>query len=148
MLGMAGLKTIACWSGALMILSACLTASAGQAQNRNQGYPYSIMAPEPGTFPGVIPPRRSMAHPLTPSKPPRRRTPSQPRAIPQAPPPIVVPGLGTPVPSLQPVPRGSVPGGGAETFSDRAIRCSQQSSMFNVPTTSAGSYMHSCSMGP
>jgi hypothetical protein len=146
MRGMAGSKTIACWFAGLM-LSASFTASAAQAQNRNQGYPYSIMAPEPGTFPGVIPPRRSMAHPLTPSKP-RIRTPSHPRAVPQAPPPIVVPGLATPVPSLQPVPRGSVPGGGAETFNDRAIRCSQQSSMFNVPTTSVGSYMHSCTMGP
>jgi hypothetical protein len=105
------------------------------------------MAPEPGTFPGVIPPRRSMAHPLTPSKPPRRSAPRR-ATIPQAAPPIVVPGVATPIPNLQPVPRGSVPGGGAETFNDRAIRCSQQSSMFNVPTTSVGSYMHSCSMGP
>jgi hypothetical protein len=143
---MGGSKPIACCFVAL-ILSACLAAPAAQAQNRKQGYPYSIMAPEPGAFPGVIPPRRSMAHPLTPSKPPRR-TPSQPRAIPQAAPPIIVPGVATPIPSLQPVPRGSVPGGGVETFNDRAIRCSQQSSMFNVPTTSAGSYMHSCAMGP
>jgi hypothetical protein len=145
---MSGSKPIACWFAALMILSACLTAPAAQAQNRKQGYPYSIMAPEPGTFPGVTPPRPSMAHPLTPSEPQRRTTTTQPRNIPQAAPPIVVPGVATPVPNLQPVPRGSVPGGGAETFNDRAIRCSQQSSMFNVPTTSVGSYMHSCSMGP
>jgi hypothetical protein len=144
MLRMRGSNAIACWFG--ILLTTCLVAPA-QAQNRNRGYPYSIMAPEPGTFPGVIPPRRSMAYPLTPSKPPRR-TLSQPRAIPQAAPPIFVPGVATPIPNLQPVPRGSVPGGGAETFNDRAIRCSQQSSMFNVPTTSVGSYMHSCSMGP
>ena len=143
---MAGSKRIVCCFVAL-ILSACFAAPAAQAQNRTQGYPYSIMAPEPGAFPGVIPPRRSMAHPLTPSKPPRR-TVTRPRAIPQPARPIVVPGVATPIPNLQPVPRGSVPGGGAETFNDRAIRCSQQSSMFNVPTTSAGSYMHSCAMGP
>jgi hypothetical protein len=146
MLRMRGLQTIACWLGMLALMM-CVAVPPAHAQNRNQGYPYSIMAPEPGTFPGVIPPRRSMAHPLTPSKP-SRGAPSQPRAIPQAAPPIVVPGVATPIPNLQPVPRGSVPGGGAETFSDRAIRCSQQSSMFNVPTTSVGSYMHSCSMGP
>jgi hypothetical protein len=121
--------------------------STAQAQSRNHENPYSIMAPEPGTFPGVMPPQRSMAHPLTPSKPPPRSV-IRPRPIPQPAPPIVVPGLATPVPNLQPVPRGSVPGGRVETFNDRAIRCSQQSSMFNVPTTGVGSYMHSCTMGP
>jgi hypothetical protein len=145
MLWMPGLQITACWLGMLALMT--LLVAPADAQNRNQGYPHSIMAPEPGTFPGVIPPRRSMAHPLTPSKPPRRSAPRR-ATIPQAAPPIVVPGVATPIPNLQPVPRGSVPGGGAETFNDRAIRCSQQSSMFNVPTTSVSSYMHSCSMGP
>jgi hypothetical protein len=142
---MAGAKTIACWLG-MLALTACLVGPA-HARDRNQGYPYSIMAPEPGTFPGVIPPRKSMAYPLRPSKPLRRAV-TQPTAIPQPAPPIVVPGVATPIPSLQPLPRGGVPGGGTETFNDRAIRCSQQSSMFNVPTTSVGSYMHSCALGP
>jgi hypothetical protein len=146
MSGMARCGTV-CSGLAALLLSAGLAIPAAQAQNRNQGYPYSIMAPEPGTFPGVIPPRRSMAHPLTPSKLPRRQV-TRPTVIPQAAPPIVVPGVAQPIPNLQPVPRGSVPGGGTETFNDRAIRCSQQSSMFNVPTGSVGSYMHSCALGP
>ena len=139
-------QSLSCGLLALLVSTGFLLPA--QAQNRSEGYPYYIMAPEPGTFPGVIPPRRSMAHPLQPSKSPRRTTITQPRTIPQAAPPILVPGVAQPVPNLQPVPRGSVPGGGTETFNDRAIRCSQQSSMFNVPTGSVGSYMHSCAMGP
>lgn len=136
-----------CCGLAALVLSVCSAMPAAQAQSRNQAYPYSILAPEPGTFPGVIPPRRSMAHPLTPSKPPRRKAVPRTVEISRAAPPTFVPGM-QPVPNLQPLSRGSVPGGGSETFNDRAIRCSQQSSMFNVPTTSVGSYMHSCTMGP
>jgi hypothetical protein len=144
-------KALSCGVAAV-VLCGCLTAPAAEARRRSKPVQpsqpsYYIMAPEPGTFPGVIPPRRSMAHPLNPSKHPRR-TVTEPTAIPQPAPPIVVPGVAQPIPNMAPLPRGSVPGGGTETFSDRAIRCSQQSGMSNVPTGSVGSYMHSCSMGP
>jgi len=108
--------------------------------------PYDIMKPEPGT-PGVVNPYVSP-----------RRTPQRPRRVPRAqrpefspeprwrdtPPPIVIPGTGQVVPSVPVVPRGSVPGGGAESFGDRAARCAHQSGLAGVPNDQRGTYMGTC----
>jgi hypothetical protein len=39
----------------LMLVSVCAGMSMAQAESRNQGHPYSIMAPEPGTLPALSP---------------------------------------------------------------------------------------------
>ncbi|MGN6462404.1 MAG: hypothetical protein ACTHLY_14520, partial [Pseudolabrys sp.] len=59
-------------------------------------------------------------------------------------PPIVIPGTGQVVPSVPIVPRGSVPGGGAESFGDRAARCAHQSGLAGVPNDQRGTYMGTC----
>jgi hypothetical protein len=59
------------------------------------------------------------------------------------PPPVIVPN-GPVVQSLPPVNQGVVPGGGRETFSDRAVRCTHQGALYGVPGAQQGSYMSSC----
>lgn len=104
--------------------------------------PYSIMKPEPGT-PGVVNPYRSPRRtPQRPARVPRAPTPEQRYVAP--PPPIVMPGTGQVVPSVPIVPRGSVPGGRAETFGDRAARCAHQAGLAGLPADQRGSYMGSC----
>jgi hypothetical protein len=108
--------------------------------------PYSIMRPEPAT-PGVAPPYRSPrgsgqhVKPL-PKSPPKAK-PSRQRTY-APPPPIVVPETGRVVPSVPPVPRGSVPGGGAENFGDRAARCAHQGGLAGLPNDQQNSYMGTC----
>jgi len=104
--------------------------------------PYSIMRPEPG-MPGVATPyrspRRSRQHvkPLPKAKPPRQRSDAPP-------PPIVMPETGRVVPSVPLVPRGSVPGGGSESFGDRAARCAHQGGLAGLPNDQRNSYMGTC----
>lgn len=126
---------------ATILLSLGLLAVGAPAHAASDG-PYDIMRPEPRT-PGVANPYVSP-----------RRTPQRPRRVPRAqspeqrwrdtPPPIVIPGTGQVVPSVPIVPRGSVPGGGAESFGDRAARCAHQSGLAGVPGDQRGTYMGTC----
>jgi hypothetical protein len=103
---------------------------------------YSIMAPEPG-----VPPRYRSPRGL-PQRPDSAQTrPAPPPAINIAKPapPIVLPN-GQSVPNLPPVRQGIVPGGGRETFGDRAARCAHQSGLYGVPAGQQNAYMHSCTM--
>jgi hypothetical protein len=102
--------------------------------------PYSIMAPEPWLAPKYNSPRN------LPQKPDRTRTQPLPRSSVgsvASPPPTVLPN-GQSVPNLPTVNRGFVPGGGAETFGDRAARCAHQSGLYGVPAGQQGAYMSSC----
>jgi len=101
---------------------------------------YDIVAPEPG----VVTPRQPLrglqdrpdtawTQPLAPSARPRVAQP----------PPIVLPN-GQIVPSLPPADRGLAPGGGAESFGDRAARCAHQSGLYGVPGEQRHNYMHLC----
>ena len=118
-----------------------LVAVGAPAQAAGNG-PYDIMKAEPAT-PGVAPPyrspRRSRQHvkPLPKAKPPRQRSDAPP-------PPIVVPQSGRVVPSVPVVPRGSVPGGGRESFGDRAARCAHQGGLAGLPNDQQNSYMGTC----
>src|SRR5690606_11214775 len=104
--------------------------------------PYSIMRPEPGT-PGVAPPYRSPRHSRGRVKPGPKAEPPRQRSY--APlPPIVMPETGRVVPSVPIVPRGAVPGGGAETFGDRAARCAHQGGLAGLPNDQQNSYMGTC----
>lgn len=126
---------------AAIVLSLGLLAAGAPAHAASDG-PYDIMKPEPRT-PGVANPYVSP-----------RRTQQRPRRVPPAqapeqrwrdtPPPIVMPGTGQVVPSVPVVPRGSVPGGGAESFGDRAARCAHQSGLAGLPGDQRGTYMGTC----
>jgi hypothetical protein len=119
------------------MVAAAMPVSAGSDDSA-----YSIMRPEPGT-PGVAPSYRSP-----------RRTPQQVKPLPKAksprqrsytvPPPIVMPETGRVVPSVPIVPRGAVPGGGAESFGDRAARCAHQGGLAGLPNDQQNSYMGTC----
>jgi hypothetical protein len=103
---------------------------------------YSIMRPEPGT-PGVAPSYRSPHRTRQHVKPlPKAKSPRQPSYV--SPPPIVMPETGRVVPSIPIVPRGAVPGGGAESFGDRAARCAHQGGLAGLPNDQQNSYMGTC----
>jgi hypothetical protein len=147
-------KLVAAQLALAALAGASVFVGPAQAETRLRHDPYSIMAPEPGT--------RSTAAP-EPWLSPKYRSPHGLRQRPHAArphppvrgpsvhvvrpaPPIVLPN-GQVVPNLPPVRRGIVPGGGTETFSDRASRCATQSALNNVPGDQKTTYMHSCTMG-
>lgn len=125
----------------LMFGLLAVDAAAGGARAADDS-PYSIMKPEPRT-PGVVDPYRSPRRtPQRPARVPRSPSPQQRHVAP--PPPIVVPQTGQVVPSQPILPRGAVPGGGAESFGDRAARCAHQAGLAGLPADQRGSYMGSC----
>lgn len=123
---------------------AALTTGA-QAQGRSQGYPYSIMTPEPWLAPKYRTPRGLERPARTQSEGYPKRSRSN-RGIALAKPPSIVPGVRRPIPNLAPVNRGYVPGGGTETFGDRVSRCAHQQALFRVPGSASSVYMHNCAM--
>lgn len=126
---------------AAIVLSLGLLAAGAPAHAASDG-PYDIMKPEPCT-PGVanpyVSPRRTQqrSRRVLPAQAPEQRWRD-------TPPPIVMPGTGQVVPSVPVVPRGSVPGGGAESFGDRAARCAHQSGLAGLPGDQRGTYMGTC----
>jgi hypothetical protein len=114
------------------------TASAG-ARDRFSD-PYSIMAPEPWLAPKYQSPPGLPQRPRA-ARPRPHRSPTV--TVAPTPPPVIVPN-GPVVQSLPPVNHGIVPGGGRETFSDRAVRCTHQGALYGVPGSQQGSYMSSC----
>jgi hypothetical protein len=118
-----------------------LSAGADSALARDRlGDSYSIMAPEPWLAPRHQSPRGI----------PREPNAARPRPVPQPTPrvarpapPVVLPN-GQVIPNLPPVNQGIVPGGGRETFGDRALRCSHQAGVYGVPGDQRSVYMHSC----
>jgi hypothetical protein len=124
---------------AAMVLVSVLAPTAG-ARDRLERDPYSIMAPEPWLAPKYRSPRN------LPQRPDSARTRPLPRpslGVAKPAPPIVLPN-GQIVPNLPPVRQGIVPGGGRETFGDRAVRCAHQSGLYGVPGDQRHTYMHTC----
>jgi hypothetical protein len=113
--------------------------AAGQGTLRDSGN-YNIMAPEPWLPPKYQSPRGLPQQPKD-AKPRPTQPPSIDIAKPA--PPTVLPS-GRIVPNLPPVRQGIVPGGGVETFGDRAARCAHQSGLYGVPAGQQNTYMHSC----
>jgi hypothetical protein len=136
---MARLTHIACWiAAAAVAVGAAFPTAALARERRHASDPYSIMAPEPWVAPKHRSPRG------IPRKPDRARPQPVPAPRVATPaPPIVLPN-GQVVPNLPPVNRGVVPGGGRETFGDRAARCAHQSGLYGVPGDQRHNYMHSC----
>src|ERR1700722_3448123 len=158
----------------LIVGLALVTAASAAAQARDiemggdSNYPYSIMAPEPGTgHHGAAARSRhikspSAVKPLA-EQPPRTyfhavRGSSGvvlPTPLPKTqliPPeggsaPIIHTGpqeqAPTVLPGMNPIP--NLPHG-TETFQDRASRCAQQQGLYGVPATATGIYMHTCAM--
>jgi len=115
--------------------------AAGQGTLREgSGDNYNIMAPEPWLPPKYRSPRGLPQRPKD-AKP--RPTPPPSVDIAKPAPPTVLPS-GRIVPNLPPARQGVVPGGGRETFQDRAARCAHQSGLFGVPMGQQQTYMHSC----
>lgn len=106
---------------------------------------YSIMVPEKGARreqpePWLAPkyrsPRGTVKHVVI----PHSRTIPQPQAA--TPPPIVVPQTGRVLPNLPTVP-GAGPGG-AETFQDRAARCTHQAGVYGSAAGNRNNYIGTC----
>jgi hypothetical protein len=116
-----------------------LCAGATAAERDRVSDPYSIMAPEPWVAPKYRSPRKLPQQPDT----ARTRPARPPAGVAKPAPPTVLPN-GQAVPNLPPVRQGIVPGGGTETFGDRAARCAHQSGLYGVPAGKQGTYMHSC----
>jgi hypothetical protein len=156
-------------------LALAIAASAAvQARDIEMGgdsnYPYSIMAPEPGTghhgavtsarsqhikSPGAVKPLaerplRTYFHAVRGSSGVVLPTPLLKTQL--IPPeggsaPIIHTGpqeqAPTVLPGMNPIP--NLPHG-TETFQDRASRCAQQQGLYGVPATATGIYMHTCAM--
>jgi hypothetical protein len=115
--------------------------AAGQGTLRDSSRDnYNIMAPEPWLPPKYQSPR---GLPQRPKNAQPRPTPPPSIDIVKPAPPTVLPN-GQTVPNLPPVRQGIVPGGGRETFQDRATRCAHQSGLYGVPAGQQNTYMHSC----
>jgi hypothetical protein len=121
-------------------------------------YPYSIMAPEPGTHrrtpSQAVKPLAKSAHvhvmtargssgsvlptplPRTQAIPPEGGAIAATPALPQQQGPTMLPGM-NPIPNLP---------HGPETFQDRASRCAHQQGLYGVPATASNQYMSACSM--
>jgi hypothetical protein len=131
------------WRTALAAASLGLLLQAWPAGARDREAfddPYSIMTPEPWLAPKHNSPRGIPKRPKA-AKP--RHTPAPPVEVARPAPPVVLPN-GQVVPSLPPAPRGFVPGGGAETFGDRAIRCSHQAGVYGITPGQQPTYMGAC----
>jgi hypothetical protein len=123
----------------IIVLAAGFAASA-KAQDRIDRDNYNIMASEPWLPPKYRSPR---GLPQRPKNAQPRPTPPPSVDIAKPAPPVVLPS-GRSVPNLPPVRQGIVPGGGRETFGDRAVRCAHQSGLYGVPAGQQNTYMHSC----
>ena len=148
--------------------------AAAQARDIEMGgdsnYPYSIMAPEPGSghHRGTAAVRSQHIKSPGAEKPLAARPPHTssyavrgssgvvlPTPLPKTqliPPeggsaPIIHTGpreqAPTVLPGMNPIP--NLPHG-TETFQDRASRCAQQQGLYGVPATATGIYMHTCAM--
>jgi hypothetical protein len=136
----------------------------------DSNYPYSIMAPEPGTgHHGAAASARSRYIKSSSAvKPLAERPPRTSFHVVRGSSGVVLP---TPLPKTQLIPPegGSAPiihtgpqeqgltvlpgmnpipnlPHGTETFQDRASRCAQQQGLYGVPSTATGIYMHTCAM--
>ena len=116
-----------------------LAAAQGTLRGGDNGN-YNIMAPEPWLPPKYQSPR---GLPQRPKNAQPRPTPPPSIDIAKPAPPTVLPS-GRIVPNLPPSRQGIVPGGGRETFQDRAARCAHQSGLYGVPAGQQQTYMHSC----
>jgi hypothetical protein len=158
-------------SGLALVIAANAAAQARDIEmGGDSNYPYSIMAPEPGTG------HHSAA---APARTRHNKSPSAVKPLAEQPPRtsfhavhgssgVVLP---TPLPKTQLIPPegGSAPiihtgpqeqgptvlpgmkpipnlPHGTETFQDRASRCAQQQGLYGVPATATGIYMHTCAM--
>jgi hypothetical protein len=158
-------------SGLALVIAASAAAQARDIEmGGDSNYPYSIMAPEPGTgHHGAAAPARSphIKSPVA-EKPLAARRPRTSSYVVRGSSGVVLP---TPLPKTQLIPPegGSAPiihaapqqqgptvlpgmnpipnlPHGTETFQDRASRCAQQQGLYGVPATATGIYMHSCAM--
>jgi hypothetical protein len=157
-----------------LISSLIVLTTYGIAQARDvemggdSNYPYSIMAPEPGTgHHGVSARSRHLESPSA-EKPLAARPPRTSSYAVRGSSGVVLP---TPLPKTQLIPPegGSAPiiraapqeqgptvlpgmnpipnlPHSTETFQDRASRCAQQQGLYGVPATATGIYMHTCAM--
>lgn len=132
-----------------IVLLAATAMLAGSARAQN-GYSimqddYSIMKPEKGTRaaqpePWLAPkyksPRGTVKHVVI----PRSKTVQPPNTT--VPPPIIVPQTGQAIPNL-PTVSGAGPGG-AETYQDRASRCTHQAGVYGQAAGDRNAYIGTC----
>ena len=125
------------WLIALMALTTVVSAVPARAQSDDDRY--NIMRPEPWLAPKYRSPRGTLQKPVRLPSPPPVETH---RMAP--PPPIVMPETRRVLPNLPVVRQGSVPGGKAESFGDRASRCTHQAGVYGVAPDQRGSYIGTC----
>jgi len=165
-----GAAALGCFVAALLATTMSATAQARDIEMGGDGnYPYSIMAPEPGTghHRGIATRARHLKSPgaekqLT-VRPPHTRSYAVrgssgvvlPTPLPKT---QLIPPEGGSAPIIRAAPQEQgptvLPGmnpipnlpHGTETFQDRASRCAQQQALYGVPASATGLYMHTCAM--
>ena len=159
-------------SGLALAIAASAVAQARDIEmGGDSNYPYSIMAPEPGTTShhrATVSPRTrhiQSHHGVKPlaERPPRTSSYAVrgssglvlPTPLPRT---QLIPPEGGGAPGIRPAPQEQgptiLPGlnpipnlpHGPETFQDRASRCAQQQGLYGVPASASGLYMHTCAM--
>jgi hypothetical protein len=166
-----GAEALDCFVAALLAMTMSATAQARDIEmGGDSNYPYSIMAPEPGTgqHRGAAPARSRQLKSPGAEKPLAARPPRTSSYAVRGSSGVVLP---TPLPKTQLIPPegGSAPiiraapqeqgptvlpgmnpipnlPHGTETFQDRASRCAQQQALYGVPASATGLYMHTCAM--
>jgi hypothetical protein len=146
---------------AFVVVAAAVAQARDIEMGGDSNYPYSIMAPEPGTAshhratvsnrarhlkqntPSRLIMTRGSSGSVLPTPLPRTQLipPEGGGALavhpaPREQGPTILPGL-NPIPNLP---------HGPETFQDRASRCAQQQGLYGVPASASGLYMHTCAM--
>jgi hypothetical protein len=159
------------FSVALMVAATAVAEARDIEMGGDSNYPYSIMAPEPGTashYRATVSARtrqQKSPHamkPLVAPSPPGRYYAVRGSSGSVLPTPLprtqLIPPEGGGAPTLRPAPQEQgptvLPGlnpipnlpHGPETFQDRASRCAQQQGLYGVPASASGLYMHTCAM--
>jgi hypothetical protein len=153
---------------ALVIAVSAVTQARDIEMGGDSNYPYSIMAPEPGTgHHGALARSRHIESPSAVKPLAERPSRTSFRAVRGSsgvvlPTPLpntqLIPPAGGSAPIIHTGPREQAPTvlpgmnpipnlpHGTETFQDRASRCAQQQGLYGVPATATGIYMHTCAM--
>ena len=123
----------------MAVLTAALLALPARAGSDDDRY--TIMKPEPNYEPWLAPKYKSPRGTKKTVKTPKPAPAPAPQVRTQTPPLLYVPQTGRTLPNL---PSAGAGAGGAETFQDRAARCTHQAGVYGGLAGDRGSYIRTC----
>ena len=157
-------------SGLIVLMALGVAQARDIEMGGDSNYPYSILAPEPGSghhheaasvrsrhlrLPSVVKPLAARPTCVSPYAVRGSSGSMLPTPLPKT---QLIPPEGGSAPVIRAAPQEQgptmLPGinpipnlpHGTETFQDRASRCAQQQGLYGVPATATGIYMHTCAM--